>query len=1068
MLSYNAWLLIAWIDLLEDTSQTRKMQLCSLSKIVEEIINMPELLSMVRPFSRLPIQFILLISYLTLVGCGGEKTHSEVKAETQERSTTLKMVDFELPKISPSSFNTPGELRAFIRIDDGELVEMALDDENALFSIDRIPKGNHQLELVFEHHSDLYGVITVARVAKQFNISEGENLLSVSQQEYQIAGLDDDNDGASNLAELSNELMPTSPIQPNNFPPEFTTEPTLLKAENTVDPLKIGARDANGHLITFSLTGGADFRSFTIDVQSGYLRFLTAPNFEKPTDKDGNNIYEVEISITDEQGVSSSQLFSVEITNVDPEQAIQNLSLTKEPPAVVVTGEQIALAAQGSGSGSISYHSSNDSVLSVTDSGQLTALSPGYSTITVSIAADQEYQAASINFTMEVINSSFTLYGWVGKDGSDLMIPSGMQGVEFYRSTDPQCDLDNYKSCGAGKLNILNESEFFDDTAHLDQVAYYSFVKENKSASGGFGGQKFTGRSGHQAIPFQGKLWVIGGTAIDGYKNDIWSSIDGIFWKKESDSAGFSPRFGHQVVEFENKLWLIGGKSETSEANDVWSSLDGIHWTKEVDSAEFAPRYAHQVVEYQNELWLVGGFGDGSMNDVWRSSDGTSWTVATTTAPFSARSGHQLLVFQGKLFVIGGATGTGTLNEVWTSTDGVQWTQSSTTAPFTPMAYHQALVYENKIWLVGGDASSDAYGVWSSADGINWSKESENALYSRRQDYQLVLFKNRLWVIGGKIYELYFNDIWSSNDGVNWQKESNQPSFSSRAYHRSVVFQGKMWIIGGFDGVVRNDIWTSSEGLYWERVASSASFSGRYNHEVFVLDDTLFLIGGINLSDGILTDIWSSTDGITWNEVTENYPFGKSVSHKIVKFQNKLWVVGIVAGESENVADVWNSDNGVDWLKVDTTSLPTNLFEFNLNVFEDKIWLYAGYNWDEGFQNGIWSTTDGVTWKQETITADFPPRAYPQWITFNGKMFLMGGLNNDLKFNDIWSSTDGLNWKAETLDADFASRAGFQIVEFQGQLFQTGGSFETLTSDVWKSNDGINWKLGFVKQFQVE
>lgn len=1029
---------------------------------------MSDVLSIARPISSLLTKSILLIIYFALVGCGAEKTSLKDESQTHSQSASLKVMDFELPNISPSSFNTPGQLKAYISIDDGEPIEMALGDDNALLSVDGITMGDHQLTLVFEHHSDAYGVVTVATVSKPFTISKGENLLSISQSEYQIAGLDNDNDGASNLAELSNTLQPTSPIEANNFPPEFITTSTLRKAENTVDPLKIEAADINGHLFSYELTGGVDSKSFTIEVKTGLLRFLAAPNFEAPTDKDANNIYEVEISITDEQGASTSQLFLVEVTDVNPEQAVQNLSLTQEPPVVMLPDEQIKLTAQGSGNGAINYSSSNNTVLSVDDNGQLSALSPGYSTITVSIAADQEYQAASIHFVIEVINSSFSLYGWVGKEGSDLMIPGGMEGVEFYRSTDPQCDLINYMSCQAGSLSILDESDFFDTTARLDQVAYYTFVKENKKASGGYGGRIFTGRSGHQAIAFNGKIWVIGGSAVDGYKSDIWSSTDGVFWKKEVDDAGFSPRFGHQVIEFNNKLWLIGGRSEEGVNNDIWSSLDGIHWSLVTASAEFSPRDGHQIVEFQNELWLVAGNGASSFNDVWHSSDGITWTAATSSASFSARSGHQMVVFQGKLFVIGGASSGVGLNDVWTSINGEQWTKTSPTLAPPSVFSHQALVYNNKIWLVGGDEFAEDYGVWSSNDGVNWNKEAQESTYNKRQNHQLVVFNDSLWLIGGRTLALYLNDVWSSSNGVSWQRQKYESTFSSRGYHRSVSFQDKLWVVGGFDGELKNDIWSSTNGLYWEQMVVSAPFSKRFNHELVVFNDTLFLIGGNDFTTGTLTDIWSSNDGISWTEVTSSSPFTKGLAHKLITFNNKLWAIGIVDNGGEYIADVWNTYDGADWQKVEVNTLPTNLYDFSISVLADKIWLYTGYDLSEGYQNSIWSTEDGITWKQEVAAADFPPRVYQQLITFNDQLFLIGGAKDNTKYNDIWRSADGLNWQVETNEAEFTPRSGFQIVEYQNNLFITGGSFENLTSEVWKSNDGINWKLGFTKRFLVE
>jgi len=37
-------------------------------------------------------------------------------------------------------------------------------------------------------------------------------------------------------------------------------------------------------------------------------------------------------------------------------------------------------------------------------------------------------------------------------------------------------------------------------------------------------------------------MWVIGGADMNGAKNDVWSSADGITWTQATASAPFTPR----------------------------------------------------------------------------------------------------------------------------------------------------------------------------------------------------------------------------------------------------------------------------------------------------------------------------------------------------------------------------------------------------------------------------------------------------------------------------------------------------------------------------------------------
>mgnify|MGYP000001723529 CR=1 FL=1 len=51
--------------------------------------------------------------------------------------------------------------------------------------------------------------------------------------------------------------------------------------------------------LTFSIIGGVDAGLFSIDPVTGELTFDVAPDFESPTDNDGDNVYEVTVQASD-------------------------------------------------------------------------------------------------------------------------------------------------------------------------------------------------------------------------------------------------------------------------------------------------------------------------------------------------------------------------------------------------------------------------------------------------------------------------------------------------------------------------------------------------------------------------------------------------------------------------------------------------------------------------------------------------------------------------------------------------------------------------------------------------
>ncbi len=102
---------------------------------------------------------------------------------------------------------------------------------------------------------------------------------------------------------------------PANQPPRFTSAASVTVAENTAGVFYTAtATDPDGDALTFSLSGGADRDRFSITT-SGGLSFVSPPDFEAPADSDRNNVYQVEISVSDGKASATLSL-SVTVTDV--------------------------------------------------------------------------------------------------------------------------------------------------------------------------------------------------------------------------------------------------------------------------------------------------------------------------------------------------------------------------------------------------------------------------------------------------------------------------------------------------------------------------------------------------------------------------------------------------------------------------------------------------------------------------------------------------------------------------------------------------------------------------------
>jgi hypothetical protein len=77
------------------------------------------------------------------------------------------------------------------------------------------------------------------------------------------------------------------------------------------------AADPEHDLLTWRITGGADAARFLMDPATGALRFLSAPDFERPGDAGGDNLYEVAIQAKDAWGATASQRLLVRVTDAE-------------------------------------------------------------------------------------------------------------------------------------------------------------------------------------------------------------------------------------------------------------------------------------------------------------------------------------------------------------------------------------------------------------------------------------------------------------------------------------------------------------------------------------------------------------------------------------------------------------------------------------------------------------------------------------------------------------------------------------------------------------------------------
>ena len=209
-----------------------------------------------------------------------------------------------------------------------------------------------------------------------------------------------------------------------NEPPSISSDgagstASLSVAENQTAVTTVSGIDPDsGTTLTFSISGGADQAKFQIASATGVLSFLSAPDYENPTDAGGDNGYEVTVRASD--GILyDEQTITVTVTdvfeNTGPSNLVASVLTVAENEAIgTVVGEVNATDPDAGATLSYSLVSGvgdgNNSLFTLETNGTLkTAVTFDYesnaSTYAIRVEAKDDYNATvEGNFTVALTN----------------------------------------------------------------------------------------------------------------------------------------------------------------------------------------------------------------------------------------------------------------------------------------------------------------------------------------------------------------------------------------------------------------------------------------------------------------------------------------------------------------------------------------------------------------------------------------------------------------------------------------------------------------------------------------
>jgi len=135
-----------------------------------------------------------------------------------------------------------------------------------------------------------------------------------------------------------------------NTAPTFTSPNTVSVSESATGPAySAAASDAEGNSLTYSISGGADAVHFSVDPSSGDVSFITPPDFENPSDSDSDNIYDITLSVSDDQGGTDSLALALTLTDTpnDPvkyrDQFFTDIDIMENVELATIEGETLLM-----------------------------------------------------------------------------------------------------------------------------------------------------------------------------------------------------------------------------------------------------------------------------------------------------------------------------------------------------------------------------------------------------------------------------------------------------------------------------------------------------------------------------------------------------------------------------------------------------------------------------------------------------------------------------------------------------------------------------------------------------
>ncbi len=170
-------------------------------------------------------------------------------------------------------------------------------------------------------------------------------------------------------------------------------------------------------------------------------------------------------------------------------------------------------------------------------------------------------------------------------------------------------------------------------------------------------------------------------------------------------------------------------------------------------------------------------------------------------------------------------------------------------------------------------------------------------------------------------------------------------------------------------------------------------------------------------------------------------------------------LVGIVGCPNKTT-----SPGGGGWVEATAHAGWSPRYGMGSAVFNGEMWVAGGAWGISGsvtqYYGGVYHSSNGIQWSStvgDNNISNFGQRYSPGLLSYNNKLWLIGGNENGTLKNDVWSSTDGSNWSLVTINSGFTPREDFISIVYNNAMWVMTGWGPADDGDIWTSTNGSTW-----------